>query len=155
MERSWWDVCQGSNGWFIDLSTSSHSTFGIWGSTGTQAALFPGCPQSVTEWQGMLGPGQFCQCGPPLWDLVVPEFPVGLAKTFKKPHLCLRLFIPSSPSSPHSLFRYQSDQHYDLKALFAYSLAPSAYLLWGVLWITIMPFNSILSSQRIQTDLQT
>ena len=55
-------------------------------------------PASDWEWWGMFRPGQLCQCGPPLWDLVVPGFPAGLAKTFYK------LYWSSIPPSfPHSL----------------------------------------------------
>ena len=55
-------------------------------------------PASDWEWWGMFRPGQICQCGPPLWDLVVPGFPAGLAKTFYK------LYWSSIPPSfPHSL----------------------------------------------------
>ena len=48
LSRKQWLIHKG----YSDLSTSSHSTFRIWGSTGTEAVLFPDCPQPVTENDG-------------------------------------------------------------------------------------------------------
>ena len=67
-EVSCWDVHPGSSGWSYkgcgDLSTSGRGTFGIWGSIGAQAVLFPRLPPARDgEWWGTLGPGQFC----PTW----------------------------------------------------------------------------------------
>lgn len=46
--RKQWLIHKG----YSDLSTSSHSTFRIWGSAGTEAMLFTGCPQPVIENDG-------------------------------------------------------------------------------------------------------